>query len=178
MQKPIEKALDEEEINKIKNIYSTKYHGSNSDIFFEQVKNIPHKRMSEIIDTVAKWELNKGHKSEFEATNCIMKNVKDPESKLMVFNHFDRGCMYNMKQFIISSIEYCCLDSCSIMISFISVFISIILFYADVYKDVISFDILHHISSTILVSLYFKIIEKLLTYKYNCRNMILKVLVI
>ena len=152
MQKPTDKTFDEEEINKIKNIYSTKYHGSNSDIFFEQVRNIPHKRMSKIIDTIVKWELHKAHNSKFEAIDCIMKNVKDPESKLIVFNHFDRGCMYNIKQFIISSIEYC-QDSCSIMISITSVFMGIILFYADVYKDIISFDILHHISSKFLVSL-------------------------
>ena len=145
--------LDPEEESTIIGIYSTIYHPHDqTDLFFYQLKNCPNEAVAELVlDMIISWEIRRSdHTSKKEAMDCIMKNVsKDIELKNWVLEKVDRGFLHKMKQ----RLFYVIPDSCFYSFDLISVAISTLFFYWDIVKDVITYILLNHISSKILVSI-------------------------
>ena len=149
---PLGTVLDPEETSTIIGIYSTTYHSQNqTEMFFCQLKNCPNKVIVEfVLDMIVSWEIRRSdHTSKKEAMDCIMKNVsKDIELKNWILQRLNRGCLFKMKQFFFTVIPEWCIN----LLRFLCAAGSTLCFYWDIVKDVITFILLNHVSSKILVS--------------------------
>ena len=128
------------------------HHSADIEIYFEHLKNCGNDQTIEhIIDQIYTWEIRHGHNgSEANAVKCLMENIKSTELKDWLFCRVERGCIYSLKQ-------KCGLYSPSMEnflfgFSLILGIISLILFYFDLYKDVMFVFILRHIWTELLVS--------------------------
>ena len=103
-----------------------------------------------VLDMIISWEIRRSdHASKKEAMDCIMKNVsKDIELKNWILQRLDRGFLYKLKQWFFSVIH----EPFFHLFRFLCAAGSTLCFYWDIVKDVITFILLNHVSSKILVS--------------------------
>ena len=90
-----------------------------------------------------------GHEEvEGKVYKCLMENIKDLQLRSWIFTHMDRGFFYNLQKKLISP------KNLKRLIFNLNIFLGIlgiILFYFDIFKDVLFFRILGHLWTNILV---------------------------
>ena len=143
--------LNPDEISLIIEQYKLHQSEGMIEYFYKHLKNCGNtETIEQTIDNIYTWETQQGH-SEVEVTKCVMENVKDPVLKNWVLCLMNRGSIYLLE-------KACGLHSKSMYtikmtVSIIYAIVSLIMFYWDVYKDIIFFFILNHIWTNLLVRL-------------------------
>ena len=158
-QLPPDGVLDQEDISLIKQSYT--FHHYNKDaytsLFIEHLKNAGGniQTIEQIIDEIMKLEIKFHNEKEIKAIECLMKNMKNPILKNWLICYLDRGFFYNLQKMFCSCFSSNLIDLMKLIFSIVLGIVTIILFYFDLYKDVVFFSILDHIWTEILVINYF-----------------------
>ena len=155
---PENTSIDAEENSTLIGIYSTLYHSAGESYqFFRLLRYFPNVRNVEIVfDVISCWEIRRAnHPSRQKAIECMLRHVDhDIEMKHWILTMLDRGIFYKMKRYLLSKLPKLVTDYGSLAFSFVTCILSIGCFFWDIVKDLVTFGILDHISTNILVILY------------------------
>ena len=144
-----------EDISKIKDSYVLHHYHSeaHTSLFIEHLKHTGAntQTIEHIIDEIMKLEIQFHGGKEIKAIECLMKNMKDPILKNWLIGLLDRGFFYKLQNIFWNSLSWNLKSLIELSFSIVLGIVTIVLFYFDLYKDVVFFSILDHIWTEILV---------------------------
>ena len=165
-QLPSDGVLSQADIALIKESYTFHHYHKDAhiSIFIEHLKNTRGntQTIEQIVDEIMKLEIKFHNEKEIKAIECLMKNMKNPILKNWLICYLDRGFFYNLQKMFCSCFSPNLIDSIRLIFSIVLGIVTIILFYFDLYKDVVFFSILDHIWTEILVNKYTNFSDNLL----------------
>ena len=157
--------LDPEESFLIIQSYEQHHNLGCSEVFFEHLQNCDNiKMVEEVIEIVKNWEYKHAHEKKIgKVYQCFMENIQDLQLRSWIFTQMNRGCFYDLEKKIISP------KSKKMLIFYLNLFlgiVGIILFYFDIFKDILFFRILGHLWTNVLVKCISFLLLTFLKLKY------------
>lgn len=153
--------LDPEDATFFKQIYLNHHDNKATWIYFEHLKNskCDQRTLELVLDLALQIEEMTYHSgNRQEAFECLMKQIEDLDLRLWVFDNMDRGFVYKIKLPIMECLKQCPRvvgHHLATALSFMTGFAIVACFYFDLWKDVIAFLVLNHISDKILVNFFY-----------------------
>ena len=157
--------LDPEESSLIIQSYEQHHKLGCAEVFFEHLEKCDNIKMVEkVFDIVKNWECNHAHEKNIgKVYQCFMENIKDLQLRSWIFTQMNRGCFYDLEKKIISP------KNKKTLIFYLNLFlgiVGIILFYFDIFKDILFFRILGHLWTNVLVKCFLFLLLTFLRLKY------------
>ena len=158
--------LDTEESSLIIQSYMQHHNLGCAEVFFEHLQKCDNiKMVEEVIEIVKNWECQHAHEKNIgKVYQCFMENIKDLQLRSWIFTQMNRGCFYDLEKKIISP------KNKKRLIYYLNIFLSIlgiILFYFDIFKDILFFRILGHLWINVLVKCFSFLLLTFLKLKYS-----------